>query len=103
VQPPDDEVITVVPPAVAVLVEPLTMPLPAVIDVVRPPAPPPPPLDTTVQPPFGPELLPVTIVVPDPPEVLTLAELLAVCAEAVVAARQPTMPMNAMRLTMPLP
>jgi hypothetical protein len=94
VQPPDDEVITVVPPAVAVLVEPLTMPLPAVIDVVRPPAPAP-PLDTTVQLPFGPELAPVTIVVPDPPDVLTLAELLAVCAEAVVAARQPAMAMSA--------
>ena len=95
-QPPDDDVTTVVPPAVAVLVEPLTMPLPAVIDVVSPPAVtlPRPPLDTTEQLPFGPELLPVTMVVPEPPDVLTLAELLVVCADVAVAARQPRMPMN---------
>jgi hypothetical protein len=96
VQPPDDDVTTVVPPAVAVLVEPLTMPLPAVIEVATPPAVTLPrlPLDTTVQPPVGPELLPVTIVAPVPPEVLTLAELLAVCPEAVVAARHPRRPMS---------
>jgi hypothetical protein len=93
VQPRDDDVTTVVPPAVPV--EPLTMPLPAVIEVVSPPAFPPPPLDTTVQLPFGPELLPVTIVVLEPPEVLTLAELLAVCADAVAVARQPTIPKSA--------
>jgi hypothetical protein len=69
------------------------MPLPAVIEVATPP--PRPPLDTTVQLPFVPELLPVTIVVLDPPELLTLAELLAVCAAAAVAARQPRMPMSA--------
>jgi hypothetical protein len=96
VQPPDDDVTTVVPPAVAVLVEPLTMPLPAVIEVATPPAAalPRAPRETTVQLPFGPELLPVTIVVPEPPELLTLAELLVLCAEAMDAPRQPRMAMN---------
>ena len=102
--PPDDDVITVVPPAVALPVEPLTMPLPAVIVVVRPPADALPPCETTVQLPFGPELLPVTIVRLEPPELLTLTELLElVCAEAIVAPRQMNAPMSEMPFTTNLP
>lgn len=97
-QLPDDEVTTVVPPAVAVLVDPLTLPLPALIDVDTPPAEaePRPPLDeTTVQWPFDPELLPVTTVWLEPPELLTLAALLElVCASAIVAPRQTNAPMS---------
>jgi hypothetical protein len=89
VQPPDEDVTTVVPPALAALVVPLTMPLPAVIET--PPAdaePTPPFVVTTVQLPFGPELLPVTTVRLEPPELVTVAELLElVCAAAAVAAR----------------
>lgn len=96
VQLPDDEVTTVVPPAVAVLVEPLTMPLPALIDVETPPAEavPRPPFDeTTVQLPFCPELLPVTTVWLEPPELLTVAELLElVCATAIVEPKQTSTP-----------
>lgn len=91
---PDDEVITVVPPLVAVLVEPLTMPLPA--EIATPPADavPRPPLDeTTAQSPFGPVLLPVTTVLLEPPELLTVAELLElVCATAIVEPKQTSTP-----------
>jgi hypothetical protein len=98
VQLPDDEVTTVVPPAVAVLVDPLTLPLPALIDVDTSPAdavPRPPLEETAAQLPFDPELLPVTTVWLEPPEALTLAELLElVCAAAIVAPRQTNAPMN---------
>lgn len=93
-QLPDDEVITVVPPLVAVLVVPLTMPLPA--EIATPPADavPRPPLDeTTAQLPFGPVLLPVTTVLLEPPELLTVAELLElVCATAIVELKQTSTP-----------
>ena len=91
---PDDEVITVVPPLVAVLVVPLTTPLPA--EIATPPADavPRPPLDeTTAQLPFGPVLLPVTTVLLEPPELLTVAELLElVCATAIVEPKQTSTP-----------
>jgi hypothetical protein len=107
VQLPDDEVTTVVPPLVAALLEPLTMPLPALIDVDTPPAEAvarPPFDETTVQLPFGPELLPVTTVRLDPPELLTLAELLElVCAVAIVAPTQTSVPMRKMLFIVNLP
>jgi hypothetical protein len=105
VQLPDDEVTTVVPPAEAVLVVPLTMPLPA--EIATPPADavPRPPLDeTTAQLPCGPVLLPVTTVPLEPPELLTLAELLElVCAAAIVAPEQTSAPMIKKLFTTNLP
>ena len=75
-QLPDDEVTTVVPPLEAMLVMPETDPLPAEIATPLADAEPRPPLDeTTAQLPFGPVLLPVTTVLFDPPELLTVAEL----------------------------
>ena len=93
-QLPDDEVTTVVPPLVAMLVVPLTMPLPAEIATPLADAAPLPPLDeTTVQFPCGPGLLPVTTVLLEPPELLTVAELLElVCAMAIVEPRQTSAP-----------
>ena len=93
-QLPDDEVITVVPPLVAELVVPLTMPLPAEIATPLVDAVPRPPLDeTTAQLPFGPVLLPVTTVLLEPPELLTLAELLElVCATASAEPKQTSTP-----------
>jgi hypothetical protein len=73
----------VVPPLVVVVV-PLTMPLPA--EIATPLAPRPPRDEATAQRPFGPALPPVTTVLLEPPELLTLTELL-VCAEAVAAAK----------------
>jgi hypothetical protein len=95
VQLPDDEVITVVPPLVAVLV-PLTMPLPAEIAT--------PLLDeTTAQLPFGPVLLPVTTVLLEPPELLTVAELLElVCATASADPKQTSTPARKRVFTMDL-
>ena len=75
-QLPDDEVTTVVPPLEAMLVVPETVPLPAEIATPLAAAEPRPPLDeTTAQLPFGPVLLPVTTLLFDPPELLTVAEL----------------------------
>ena len=75
-QLPDDEVTTVVPPLEAMLVVPETVPLPAEIATPLADAVPRPPLDeTTAQLPFGPVLLPVTTILFDPPELLTVAEL----------------------------
>jgi hypothetical protein len=77
---------------VAVLVVPLTMPLPAEIATPPAEAAPRPPLDeATAQRPFGPALLPVTTVLVAPPEPLTLTELL-VCAAAIVAPKQTSAP-----------
>jgi hypothetical protein len=105
VQPLDDDVITVAPPAIALPIEPVTVPLPAVIVVVMPPAVALPPCDeTTVQLPFGPALLPVMTVRLEPPELLTLTELLElVCAEAIVAPRQASAAMSEMPFTTNLP
>lgn len=79
-----------VPPLVAVLVVPLTIPLPAEIATPPADAPPPPPLDeTTAQLRCGPVLLPVTTVLLEPLELLTVAELLElVCATAIVEPKQ---------------
>ena len=75
-QLPDDEVTTVVPPLEAMLVVPETVPLPAEIATPLADAEPRPPRDeTTAQLPFAPVLLPVTTVLLDPPELLTVAEL----------------------------
>ena len=75
-QLPDDEVTTVVPPLDAMLVVPATMPLPADIATPLADAEPRPPLvETTAQWPFGPVLPPVTTVLLDPPELVTVAEL----------------------------
>jgi hypothetical protein len=82
-------VTTVVPPADAM---PLTAPFPAVIDVETPPPPRPARDELTAQLPFGPELEPVTTARLEPPELLTLAELLALCAEAIDAPRQTAAP-----------
>jgi hypothetical protein len=93
VQLPDDEVTTVVPPLVAMLVVPATMPLPAEIATPLADAEPRPPLDeTTAQLPCGPELLPVTTVLLDPPELVTVAELELVCATAIAAPKQTSTP-----------
>ena len=102
-QLPDDEVITVVPPLVAVLV-PLTMPLPAEIATPLVDAVPRPPLDeTTAQLPFGPVLLPVTTVLLEPPELLTVAELLElVCATATAEPKQTSTPARKRVFTMEL-
>jgi hypothetical protein len=86
---------------VAVLVVPLTMPLPA--EIATPPneAVPRPPLDeATAQRPFGPALLPVTTVLVGPPEPLTLTELL-VCAAAIVALKQTSAPTSNIFTTNP--
>jgi len=89
VQLPDDEVTTVVPPLEAMLVVPATMPFPAEIATPLADAAPPPPLDeTTAQLPCGPVLLPVTTVLLDPPELLTVAELELVCAMAIADPKQ---------------
>ena len=96
--------ITVAPPAIALPIEPLTAPLPAVIVVVMPPADALPPCETTVQLPFGPALLPVMIVRLEPPELLTLTELLElVCADAIDAPRQASAAMSEMPFTTNLP
>lgn len=88
-QLPDEEVTTVVPPLEAMLVVPVTVPLPAEIATPPADAAPRPPLDeTTAQLPFGPVLLPVTTVLLDPPELLTVAELELVCATAIADPRQ---------------
>jgi hypothetical protein len=95
VQLPDDEVTTVVPPPEAMLVVPATMPLPAEIATPLVDAAPRPPLDeTTAQLPFGPVLLPVTTVLLDPPELLTVAELELVCATAIADPRQTSAPVR---------
>jgi hypothetical protein len=95
VQLPDDEVTTVVPPPEAMLVVPATMPLPAEIATPLADAAPRPPLDeTTAQLPFGPVLLPVTTVLLDPPELLTVAELELVCATAIADPRQTSAPVR---------
>ena len=103
-QLPDDEVITVVPPLVAALVVPLTMPLPAEIATPLVDAVPRPPLDeTTAQLPFGPVLLPVTTVLLEPPELLTVAELLElVCATATAEPKQTSTPARKRVFTMEL-
>jgi hypothetical protein len=104
VQPPDDDVTTVVPPDEAELVVPLTAPLPAAIATPPADAAPRPPLDeTTAQLPRGPELLPVTTVLLEPPELLTLAELELDCAMAAVAPRQTNVPTRIMVFTTTLP
>ncbi len=104
-QLPDDEVITVVPPLVAVLVVPLTIPLPAEIATPPTDAVPEPPLDeTTAQFPFGPVLLPVTTVLLEPPELLTVAELLElVCATAIAEPKQTSTPTRKRSFTANLP
>jgi hypothetical protein len=89
---PDDEVTTVVPPLVAMLVVPATAPLPAEIATPLADAAPRPPLDeTTAQLPFDPAL-PVTTVLLEPPELLTVAELELVCATASVEPKQASTP-----------
>ena len=95
-QRPDDDVTTVVPPLLAVLVVPLTMPLPA--EIATPLAPRPPCEEATAQRPFGPALPPVTTVLLEPPELLTLAELL-VCAAAIAAAKHVRVPATKMAFT----
>ena len=88
-QLPDDDVTTVVPPLEAIPVVPDTMPLPAEIATPLIDPEPPPPLDeTTAQLPFGPVLPPVTTVLLDPPELVTVAELELVCATAIADPRQ---------------
>ena len=89
VQRPEDDVTTVVPRLVLVLVVPLTMPLPA--EIAIPLAPRPAREVATAQRPFGPALPPVTTVLLEPPELLTLTELL-VCAEANAAAKHVSAP-----------
>ena len=73
-QRPDDDVTMVVPPREVVPVIPLTMPLPA--EIATPLAPRRPRDEATAQRPFGPALAPVTTVLLEPPELLTLTELL---------------------------
>jgi hypothetical protein len=93
VQLPDEEVTTVVPPLEAMLVVPVTVPLPAEIATPLADAEPRPPLDeTTAQLPCGPELLPVTTVLLDPPELVTVAELELVCATAIADPKQTSTP-----------
>lgn len=93
-----------VPPLVAMLVVPATMPLPAEIATPLVDAVPRPPLDeTTAQLLFGPVLLPVTTVLLEPPEPLTVAELLElVCATASVAPKQTSTPVRKKVFTMEL-